>query len=200
MASVKGGEKLSRKLDEVGRKLGNPRSVRAGFLEKATYPNGTPVAMVAAIQNFGATIQRQSGQVTIYRKLKKDFTFAKGGKFVKRKVSNFATIHKVGAYTIIIPPRPFFTNMITQNRAKWPDMILALLKRTGGDAAKALQLMGMELAKEIKQSIRDTNEPALAASTIRRKGHTKPLIASGHMFNSVDYEVVEGTQQKDQAG
>ena len=35
-------------------KLGQPRTLRVGFLSSGTYPDGTSVAMVAAIQNFGA--------------------------------------------------------------------------------------------------------------------------------------------------
>jgi hypothetical protein len=32
--------------------------------------------------------------------------------------------------------------------------------------------------------------PPLAASTIARKGHSKPLISTGLMVNSVSYEVI----------
>lgn len=54
MAVIRGGEKLERRLAELAQKVSNPGTLRAGFLERATYPNGTPVAMVAAVQNFGA--------------------------------------------------------------------------------------------------------------------------------------------------
>jgi hypothetical protein len=39
---------------DLSRKLNNAGTLRVGFLERARYPDGTPVAMVAAIQNFGA--------------------------------------------------------------------------------------------------------------------------------------------------
>ncbi|MDE2434733.1 MAG: hypothetical protein KGM49_00600 [Sphingomonadales bacterium] len=54
MASVSGGQRLEEALRATGAKIGKAREVRVGFLEGATYPDGTPVAMVAAIQNFGA--------------------------------------------------------------------------------------------------------------------------------------------------
>lgn len=54
MAAVSGGDGLSRKLVEIGNALSKAREVHVGFLEGATYPDGTPVAMVAAINNFGA--------------------------------------------------------------------------------------------------------------------------------------------------
>ena len=54
MASVSGEDTLGPKLAALGAKLGRAREVRVGFLEGATYPDGTPVAEVAAINNFGA--------------------------------------------------------------------------------------------------------------------------------------------------
>lgn len=54
MATVKGGQKFEAALAILAAKLGQPRTLRVGFLAGATYPDGTSVAMVAAIQNFGA--------------------------------------------------------------------------------------------------------------------------------------------------
>lgn len=52
--NVSGGDKADQYIRDLGEKLGRGKTVRVGFLEGATYQNGTPVAMVAAIQNFGA--------------------------------------------------------------------------------------------------------------------------------------------------
>lgn len=54
MATVKGGRKLEQALRELSKAVSRPATLRVGFLEGATYPDGTPVAMVAAIQNYGA--------------------------------------------------------------------------------------------------------------------------------------------------
>jgi len=54
MATVKGGHKLDAVLRDLGRRHGQKTEARAGFLESATYPDGTPVAMVAALNNYGA--------------------------------------------------------------------------------------------------------------------------------------------------
>lgn len=54
MADVKGGGGLEAALRNIDEGLANPRHVRVGFLEGATYPDGTPVALVAAVNNFGA--------------------------------------------------------------------------------------------------------------------------------------------------
>ena len=52
--TLSGGEGLDRILESIARKIARPATLRVGFLENATYPDGTSVAMVAAINNFGA--------------------------------------------------------------------------------------------------------------------------------------------------
>jgi hypothetical protein len=54
VSSIKGGAKLESALAEIARKVSRPASLNVGFLEGATYPDGTPVALVAAVQNFGS--------------------------------------------------------------------------------------------------------------------------------------------------
>lgn len=54
MANITGGEKLQAKLDEIANRLKRGAVVKVGFLEGATYPDGTKVALIAAIQDFGA--------------------------------------------------------------------------------------------------------------------------------------------------
>lgn len=54
MATIKGGQKLEAALARIAAKITNPATLKVGFLANATYPDGTPVAMIAAIQDFGA--------------------------------------------------------------------------------------------------------------------------------------------------
>lgn len=145
MATVRGGAKLDAALRELAAKVAVPATLRVGFLENARYPDGTPVAMIAAINEYG----RPPTQ----------------------------------------PPRPFFRNMIRDKQGEWPKAIADLLKANDLDAVKALDLAGAAIAGQLRQSIVDLVSPALAASTIRRKGFDKPLIDTGHMLNSVDHEV-----------
>ena len=51
--------------------------------------------------------------------------------------------------------------------------------------------MGVLIRGQLQQSIRDTNDPPLAAATVRRKGFAKPLIETSMMLNSVSYEYEE---------
>jgi len=54
MANVKGGDKLDRVLADIARQLGNGKaSVQVGFMGNATEPDGTPVALVAALNEYG---------------------------------------------------------------------------------------------------------------------------------------------------
>lgn len=54
MAKISGGTKLESYLKKLAEKVSNPGTLRVGFLEGGTYPDGTSIPMVAAIQNFGA--------------------------------------------------------------------------------------------------------------------------------------------------
>jgi len=146
MATVKGGNKFSAALQELAGKLSSGKSVKIGFFENATYPDGTPVAMIAAIQEFGAPRAN-------------------------------------------IPPRPYFRNMIAAKKGEWPDAIASLLKANNNDAARTLELVGQAIAGQLRQSIINTNAPPLAPATVARKDFAKPLVDTGHMLNSISYEV-----------
>ena len=54
MAGVTGGDKLGSLLQGMASKLGSAKEVEVGFLPNARYPDGTLVAAIAAIQEFGA--------------------------------------------------------------------------------------------------------------------------------------------------
>lgn len=146
MAEIKGGDKFMARLAEMATRVSRPGTLRVGFLEGATYPDGTPVALVAAVQNFGAP--------------------SRG-----------------------IPPRPFFSNMVADEQAGWPSTLAQLLRRTDYDGEAALRLMGEIIRGQLQQAIRDFEGAPLAPETVARKGFDRALIDSGHMLNSVDYEV-----------
>jgi len=51
---ISGGAKLEAALKDLSKKISSASKLRVGFMEGATYDDGTSVAMVAAIQNYGA--------------------------------------------------------------------------------------------------------------------------------------------------
>ena len=146
MAEIRGGNTFEPTLDLMQRMMTNASSVHVGFLAEATYPDGTPVAMIAAIQNWGAP--------------------------------------RAG-----IPPRPFFSDMIAKRSPEWPKAIGDLLVANHYDALRTLQMTGEGIVGQLRKQIQDTNAPTLSKATIRRKGFDKPLIDTGHMWNSADYQV-----------
>jgi hypothetical protein len=87
------------------------------------------------------------------------------------------------------PPRPFFRRMIKQDAPSWGPAMTIILKNNKMNAAKSLGQMGMLIKGQLQQSIHDLTSPPLAASTIRRKGFDKPLIDTGDMWKSVDYQI-----------
>ena len=80
--------------------------------------------------------------------------------------------------------------MIAKKSPEWPAAVGALLVANDYDVERTLDQAGFAIAGQLRESIQQTNAPPLAESTIRRKGHDKPLVDTGHMLNSVDHEVV----------
>lgn len=59
MAKISGGEKLERALRDLAAKVANPATLRAGFLENATYSSGESVAMIASLNEYGVPSRGQ---------------------------------------------------------------------------------------------------------------------------------------------
>lgn len=178
------------KLEEALEKYmsGTAVTLRAGILEEAVYPDGTQVAQVGYIQEFGASINQPERTGTIYRKVGKDGALSRGGKFVKAKNSNFATQHTIAAHTVNIPPRPYFRTVIAEGKSTWP-VILAKSIKEYGDVKTALDSLGRVIKNELEASVLTWASPPNAPSTAAKKGFNKPLIESHQLSESFDYEV-----------
>jgi hypothetical protein len=59
MVAVTGGDKAATALRDRLRMLTNAKQVDVGFLENATYPDGTSVPLVAMINEYGAPSRNQ---------------------------------------------------------------------------------------------------------------------------------------------
>lgn len=192
--SLKGGDKLKERLEELARMVGKTDVVNVGFLEGSTYPEsegGLPVAAVAAIQEYGGSITVPEHTTTINRNITKNGDFKNGGQFAKASKANYQTQHVVPEYTITIPARPFFRSMIAENKGDWGPQLGKIIKASNYDSNVALGRMGENVKGQLQQSIRDLKDPANAKSTIKQKGFDDPLVKSGHMLSSVDWEVKE---------
>lgn len=56
---------------------------------------------------------------------------------------------------------------------------------------QALHFLGVSFREGIKQRIRANIPPALAASTVKKKGHDVALIDTEQLINAIDYEIAE---------
>lgn len=187
MAGFSGGEALQAYLEELAGNLAKGDALRVGFLEGATYPDGTPVATVAAVQEFGGSIAVPE------RTQELEFKQAKNGevknRFVKRGKGNFVQTVTIPAHIITIPMRSYFRTMLAKESPAWGGNIADTLKATGYDGNKTLSLMGEKIKGQLQESIRNTDSPPNAPSTVAKKGFNQPLVDSAHMLNSVDFEV-----------
>jgi hypothetical protein len=150
-STLTGGDGIKKHLEELSKQIGGGGVLRVGFLENSAYPDGTPVPLVAAANEFGDPGHNR-------------------------------------------PPRPFFRIMLAEKAPGWGVKFGKILKATDYDLGRSLGLMGEMMKGELQQSIRDFVAPELAESTIAAKGFDKPLIDTGHMLNSVDYDI-KGDQQ-----
>jgi hypothetical protein len=191
MAKLEGGAVLKARLEELSAKVNRPGTLNVGFLENAPYPDGTQVAYIAAIQEFGGTFDIPERNTTIYRKLNKDGTFSKNGKFVKKRLANVATDHVVPAHKMTIPARPYFRTMIADKSPHWGDDLGKVLVARDYDVSGSLKAMGEEMQGQLVASIDALIEPALAPETVKKKGFSKPLVDSGVMRSAVNFEVKE---------
>ncbi|MEI7410060.1 hypothetical protein [Pectobacterium aroidearum] len=191
MSDLSGGEKLQKYLEEMEKNLSTGSGLKVGFLEGATYPDGTSVPMVAAVNEFGGSINIPARTHTIYRKVNEKTGNIDNYRFVKASKANLAQEVQIPAYTITVPPRPYFRNMIADKSPGWGNQMGKIMVETNYDAKKSLSMMGEVIQSQLKESIISLEDPPNAYSTSAKKGFNDPLIDSGHMLNTVDYEVGE---------
>ena len=193
-----GGEKLRAKLQEIADKASGGLKLNVGFLAGATESDGTSTALVAACNEFGATIparQVDAHTTEIYRKIcKRDGSFLRGGRFVKRAQSNFAQEVTIPAHTIPehkVPPRPFFRHMINLGEDHWAADLGKIMISVNYDMRLALDQLGNQMVGELTQSITDQIYLPLAPSTVKAKGFDTTLYDTASMVRSVDFSTEE---------
>lgn len=169
--------KMGRYLERLGKRLASAREVDVGFLEGATYPDGTPVAMVAAIQNFGAPAAGIPPRAFF-----SNMVAEKGPQWPDemRKVLKANDMDGTKALNLMgmrigaqiqqsiidtnSPPLSPVTLMLKKMRSDDPDLVVT--GKTVGEAARRVQ-EGEDYSGQ----------------------STKPLIDTAHMLNSVQYQV-----------
>lgn len=136
--------------DELKKRLvGDGKVVHVGIQEGKKETDGTPVAMIAAVHEYGSPSQG-------------------------------------------IPERPFLRVAIQKNRTKYVRLNrINIVKMMRGQMQmeQALGLLG-EMAKgDVVTEIKSGDFAPLKAATIKRKGSSRPLIDTGQMVQSMQWEL-----------
>ena len=156
--------------------------VQAGWFENSRYDNNTPIAYVAAIQNYGA-------RVNITDKTRGFFGY------------NYGIYFKQNKGQFIIPPRPFMDHAKKRIEGEEGKQIVLqeLLRVFSGKQTmeKAVNRMGLWLQGVIQDEIKAIKSPKLSSLTIEMRDRsyisqspnksTKPLNSTGLMFATVQY-------------
>lgn len=96
--------------------------------------------------------------------------------------------------TSTIPARSFLRSTLDKNAQEYRQLARALLGQVmqrKTTARQALDLLGMKAAADVKRGITEGEgiPPPLAASTIARKGSSRPLVDTGQLVASITWRV-----------
>lgn len=170
-------------MDEVFSRLKDldKMQLKVGFLDSKSmdYKDGTSVVEVAVQNEFGGTVDTTSLQ-----------------KKAKAKGLN-VTVPK----TMQVPPRPFFRNAMDKNQAKYGRLVKQYFGNKGMGKDKSadvfLNQLGSVMQIDIMKSIDDTHSPENSPLTEMIKESSHPLIDTGHMRQSVSWQVKDKDGETD---
>lgn len=118
---------------------------------------------------------------------------SKDGEKSDLTIAEYAYINIMGSPTKNIPPRNFFKTTIDKNQDKWAKGLNKLIPTRGIE--DSLELLGVEATADMKDSITNWKTPRNAPYTIKLKGKDTPLVDTGALHDSINYEVVKGGKQ-----
>lgn len=179
-------------LDKIGKGL-DSKQVKVGFIDGATYPDGTNVAMVAHVQEYGAIIYQPARTQTL------EFKSIRGGeisnKFAKKGKGAFSKDVNIQAHAFWVPPRSFLRTTISEKSSDWAKSVeRGILAGNGVD--NVLEVLGAQIKGDIQEKISTITSPIIKNSTWRARrargnSSDKPLVDTKVMINDVNYEVGE---------
>lgn len=104
-------------------------------------------------------------------------------------VAEYAAYNDLG--TVTSPSRPFLRDSVNNHAAEFNQFQSSLIREimNGGTARQALEKLGVYAKGIVQEQITDGSYAANSKFTINRKGSAKPLIDTGLMRESVNYEV-----------
>lgn len=123
-------------------------------------------------------------------------------KSVASAIGGFAALDHIGNVELAIiqefglgvPERSFLRRTFDKRREEWKalaERLMRLVLKEKLTADAMLKLLGEKMKADIKREITSGAgiPPPNAQSTIDRKGSSRPLVDSGRLVGSIDYEV-----------
>lgn len=171
-------------------------SAKAGWFETSKYENGTPVAYIAAIQEYGAHINHPGG--TPYKIVDGRAVF------VRKDSPEAASLPVTKPHPIVIPPRPFMRPTVMRETQAWLKYLAQGAKAVLNGKITAdvvMEAIGLRAAADIAKSITLVTSPPLKRGTIRARMRArsdqrtqglldKPLVDSGKMYEEITNSAV----------
>mgnify|MGYP000941156526 FL=1 len=108
-------------------------------------------------------------------------------------VQDYAIFNEYG--TSRIPARPFFRLSVgtanAQNEIKkYMKQQVEQIIQGGISAQQAYENLGTFVVQKIKKTIASGNFAALNPQTVKKKGHSKPLMDTHSLYESINFEIV----------
>jgi hypothetical protein len=100
-------------------------------------------------------------------------------------------IHEFG---LGVPERSFLRRTFDRRKEQWTKLARRLIKLVAADKleiGQALRLLGERMKADVKGTITAGAgiPPPLAPATVRAKGSARPLVDTGRLVGSIDYDV-----------
>lgn len=115
-------------------------------------------------------------------------------------LAQIAAVNEFGSSDGHVPERSFLRSTVDENKERYfSQMVKDLGSTVDGDVMfseqQVLKRMGLRAVADVQKKITELQDPPNAPSTIKRKGSSNPLIDTGRMRQSIDYEIRTGPQE-----
>lgn len=163
MAQIKSIQVKRSDADNLRRRLHDGAVVAGVPASSNPYPDGTSVVEVAADHEFGSDMPRT------YKSSRGNTVFVSG-----------------------VPERSFLRSTAKENRSKWKADAVAAIKRVvagKSNSDRATAQLGSIMSSAIKAKIVEISDPPNSPQVIAEKGSSNPLIDTGHLLESITYDV-----------
>ena len=181
MAAMTPPDKFTSFCVDLLRKVGGSTEVHVGFLEGSTAGWNGPRPMRK---------RREGESPKSWKRAKASYAVATTeGSISQQPAAYIASIHEYGDPKHNIPARPFFSTMVRLKKDTWGKLMQLALKQHNYDTHKALEMVGLKVSEQLKDSILHGGWEAVSPKTAARKGFDTPLVDSHNMLNAVDFVV-----------